>query len=656
MKLNDLTHEILSQCFSYLDTKSLLRIIKIENVSDHILDSALEHLNQLCFADHAWDSEDGVHYKYDLDEFREIHNALCQRSKMIPLWFKYYCLSVFTMYQAIEQIKSCYKGQKKLGLSFNSRYLDNQCFSILSNDVIITNVTHLTFKCFYHADINLDKFIHLVSFHGEKIDLTVRYDHANLTNIRLINGRIHSLPVVLTELNTLHCEFLFGNSQPRLCHLKVLILDDFRNGIDYNFLRSFLWNQDLETFSIKNQQQTEIDVFRSLESPKLKHVGFSGTFTDPLPLLLRSIYCGDGKLCEDMSVFSRLTTLELQRPCINLGSFILPSSLLRLSISSAANCGVEKIQLPSSLVELKLNKCGITTINYLPSNLRRLSLDENEIKEFSCLLPNCKYLRLSGNELKSIHIEAPFLELISLDDNELSSIPDLPGDLETLLMSVDNLDLTDMGPLPRKLRTFTLSGTKETLKNYTFPSSMEDLDLTGLTNMSGVTFAKDSKLKMLDLSSGALGTINDDKIRLPKDLEQLDLFGNNLETVKDLDIPDSLRYLDLGGNKLKFFEIGSKLQTLSLKDNPIGPGLVLPINLDLRVLNLINVGLEEFSFELIKAKKLIQLSLGQEVRSIDFSSMPESFQVLKYEGILDHPEFILQPRKEDGINTYWRLK
>ncbi|MDN6572551.1 MAG: hypothetical protein L0L22_16380, partial [Staphylococcus equorum] len=84
MKLNDLTHEILSQCFSYLDTKSLLRIIKIENVSDQILDSALEHLNQLCFADHAWDSEDGVHYKYDLDEFREIHNALYQRSKMIP--------------------------------------------------------------------------------------------------------------------------------------------------------------------------------------------------------------------------------------------------------------------------------------------------------------------------------------------------------------------------------------------------------------------------------------------------------------------------------------------------------------------------------------------------------------------------------------------
>lgn len=88
-------------------------------------------------------------------------------------------------------------------------------------------------------------------------------------------------------------------------------------------------------------------------------------------------------------------------------------------------------------MELKLNKCGITRMNFLPLNLRSLSLNENEIKELRSRLPNCKYFRLSMKELKIIHIEAPFLELINLNHNELSSIPDTTFQMILSFVDVD---------------------------------------------------------------------------------------------------------------------------------------------------------------------------------------------------------------------------
>lgn len=60
------------------------------------------------------------------------------------------------MYQAIKQIKSCYKDQERLDLSFNTCYLGN-----IANDVIVSNVTNIMFNCFYRADINLENFTYL---------------------------------------------------------------------------------------------------------------------------------------------------------------------------------------------------------------------------------------------------------------------------------------------------------------------------------------------------------------------------------------------------------------------------------------------------------------------------------------------------------------
>lgn len=158
-----------------------------------------------------------------------------------------------------------------------------------------------------------------------------------------------------------------------------------------------------------------------------------------------------------MSIFSRLTTLEQHRPRSEIVSLNLPSSILRLSITCATKCEVEEIWFLPSLLEVKLNKCGITTIDgdYLPPNLSSLSFNENELRKFRCLLSKCKFLRLGMNDLKEVH-RFPFLELLVLLKNELLSISHHPESLESLLTSPDNLFIINIRPFSETQDTYVV--------------------------------------------------------------------------------------------------------------------------------------------------------------------------------------------------------
>lgn len=82
-------------------------------------------------------------------------------------------------------------------------------------------------------------------------------------------------------------------------------------------------------------------------------------------------------------------------------------------------------------------------------------------------------------------------------------------------------------------------------------STVNDLMELNLSGMSGVEFTKGSKLKNLDLSSSSLRIIDNKMIELPPGLESLDLFGNNLKSIDDLTIPQTVTSLDLGFNNLR---------------------------------------------------------------------------------------------------------
>ena len=290
-----------------------------------------------------------------------------------------------------------------------------------------------------------------------------------------------------------------------------------------------------------------------------------------------------------------------------------------------------------------------------PARLKRLSLPENELTSFKAFLPCCEYLSLEGEStLEDLEIEAPVLEHIELRYPELTLNLKLPDSLQVLIIFTFYLKLTDMPELPSSLKVLNLAGSAVVIQDYTFAPSIQEINFSGsqLLKMSGVKFAKGSRLKEFILSDNCLTTMDEDDlityddreeecdittlddkiIELPPGLKALKLQSMNLENIDDFTIPPTVKYLDLGYNSLKSLKVKSHIETLNLSGNPINSNFTVPKDLELRVLNLMGIGLTEFSFDLIGAEKLTQLRLGKEFKVVDVSKMPANFQILEHIG------------------------
>ena len=293
------------------------------------------------------------------------------------------------------------------------------------------------------------------------------------------------------------------------------------------------------------------------------------------------------------------------------------------------------------MVDLELKLCDITlTVGWLqPARLRRLSLEDNELSSFRAFLPCCEYLCLSYNSLTEVEFEAPILEHINLATNKLTSIPKLPARLQVLILSSNRLNLSQMSELPSNLKVADLLGDFErpgtgVLKNYTFPSSIQELDLSelDLSRMGGVKFAKGSRLKQLDMSYCNLKIVSDRMIELPLGLKSLELHDNRLENISKLTIPQTVTSLDLNFNNFERLKIKSHIESLKLCYNSRLSRLTIPKKLELKFLDLTLTGFEKFSFDIIGAQGLSQLRLGHEMEEIDVSRMPVTFRLLEYPG------------------------
>ena len=403
-----------------------------------------------------------------------------------------------------------------------------------------------------------------------------------------------------------------------------------------------------------------------------------------IPTLLRTLNFEHSHPCVidnrdklyDLTAFTHMTSLTLKLPRGLIDTSKLPPNLLELSIYNATFQDLERISFPSRIVDLELTSCHITlTTTWLkPARLKRLSLHGNDLSSFRAFLPCCEYLNLSYNRsLTDLEIEAPVLERIDLYHTNFTSIPKLPHSLQELVFGNSDLRLSGMPELPSSLRVLAFWGNLD-LQDYTFPPSIEELDLGNIEwlEMSGVKFAKGSRLKELILSGSSLPsivendettedyryihngfditTIDDGNIELPPGLKALKMRGMNLRYIDDLTIPQSVTFLDLRENVLRSFEVKSHIETLYLGDNPTkhpefaedysedahGDGklnFVVHKDLELRVLDLADIGLTEFSFDMVRAEKLSQLCLDHKLEKIDLSNMPVDFQILRYRGV-----------------------
>ena len=373
-----------------------------------------------------------------------------------------------------------------------------------------------------------------------------------------------------------------------------------------------------------------------------------------IPTLLRTLNFEHSHPCVidnrdklyDLTAFTNMTSLTMVLPPRLTDPLKLPPNLLKLSISCTQLHN--RISFPPGIVDLELSYCGtmLTDGWLLPARLKRLSLHHNELSSFNAVLHCCEYLSLEGNPLQELEIEAPVLEHIDLSYTLLTSIPKLPDSLQALIIRSELLKLSPMSILPSSLKLLDLAGTEcVALPDLTFPSSLEELYLCEiyLLQMSGVKFAKGSKLKELSMSSCDLKTIDDRMIELPLGLKSLGLHSNLLKNIDKLTIPQTVTSLELEFNNFGSLKVNSYIETLNLRDNYRLSRLTIPKKLELKFLDVDQTSIRKFSFDMIGAKRLTQVRLDSTVEEIDFSEMPTNFQILEYhrrrviEGLHNYP-------------------
>ena len=628
MNLDTLPNEIVTRCFSYLSTELLTDIILLDNIPDQIVQAVAENLNHLWYSERFPTFENykissiEAYYETDFNRFLRIHKVLEEKSLKCPLWFHFNLENIYRMHQGIDQVNLVYNGQK-LGIhaDINDEALEH--YPIFLDHDINLKITSLSLNVLEPLCIDLNNFPKLETFYGEACEITVDYTHPSLKNIDLERGTFSTLPVNLTKLVATECFISMDENHPKLASLTTLVLEQTRVLGDCFSLLSVLWNENLETFSYIDENARSMDEIFSMIGPKVTDFRFAGSFSSSIPKLLRSLYSINGESLENLIAFTHMSSLTLWEPSdiikscrlppklLNLtlvkpigeiDSLKFPPNLLKLSITGAKFKDLAKVDFPPKIVDLELLDCHIKlTVGWLkPARLKRLSLESNKLSSFKADLPCCEFLYLKDNSLTDVKIEAPVLEHIDLSENKLTSFPSLPDCLQVLILCNNELDLSQIPELPSNVRRLDLLGAGTgALQNYTFPSSLRELHLTeiNLSGIGGVKFAKGSKLKYLNLSSSSLSIIDDNMIEIPPGLESLDLFSNNLQSIDDLTIPQTVKSLDLGYNNLKSLKVKSHIEILNLNENPIHLNFTVPKDLELRVLDLMGIGLTEFSFD-----------------------------------------------------------
>ena len=240
-----------------------------------------------------------------------------------------------------------------------------------------------------------------------------------------------------------------------------------------------------------------------------------------------------------------------------------------------------------------------------------------------------------------------------------TSIPKLPGRLQVLILSNNKLDLSQMSELPSNLKVADLLGDLERsgtgiLQNYTFPSSIEELHLLylGLSCMSGVKFAKGSRLKRLNMNNCRLMTVDDSIIELPLGLKSLDLTENFLHDIDDFTIPQTVTCLNLSYNAFSSLQVMSHIETLYFNENLKSLSkFAIPKDLELKFLDLQHTGRKNFSFDISGAEKLKQLRVWLWVDETVLSKLPVNLQIIEYTGDCKIKGF----RRYPDTNIYRRL-
>ncbi|KAK6464651.1 hypothetical protein DFJ63DRAFT_334204 [Scheffersomyces coipomensis] len=521
--------------------------------------------------------EDKSNYQYIADNVETAVKVLHRFESFIPttesITISYYIWQLTDLIELLDllpNLSSEFKYNLELEFDPDIEYIFNSSKLIQQLQSLPSLISLLIYNYKQKFTIDISKFPHLIRLWLDNCQLSVTqsesYFHSTGFDLKIdINSKekFKGIKLNLQSFTFIDHLSLAGNgiemssaTTSDLSNiLKTLQLSNVATLFNYKSIQNLqsLYMEDLVYNSFKFTQDL-LD-----KSPNLHTLSLTGNHYDIMnPLNLGS---------------TQLKVIKLTKFDPNIiSTMVYPKTLLELNIAN------------NSLTDLTF----INSITQIPSTLRKLNLADNNIhwrrcipyfKRFNQLL----YLKMSNT---GIHKELEYMdfpdsiETLSLEVNKITSIEDVefPLNLKDLGLGCNSIRrITPSHLLPKGLHTLHL--TENRLRSNIHLSTNDRYDLMELqvlyldsNQIKGIDYMDfPTKLRILNLDRNQLRSI---QCKFQASIQELSIAGNDL---RDFEIrfakESKLKVLDLSSNYIQEFDnsvIPTTLQILKLKDNDIG--------------------------------------------------------------------------------------
>jgi hypothetical protein len=327
--------------------------------------------------------------------------------------------------------------------------------------------------------------------------------------------------------------------------------------------------------------------------PSLKYAdlrGYNESLIDD-SLVKRLVYSNPG--LEELFIPKSVITTDSLRSILGLRNL----RILDLSFNSTLEFSDQDgfLIFPQTLLQLNLRGCsrfGNENLNGLPSTLKSLNLD------------NCVALKRGFAADLPLSLQELSLREAPLEDGDVQFIP---GDVETLDVSLTYISEEGLTNLPPKLVNLNLTRTDLTGVKFQFlPKTLKSINLTDCV-----------QVKVLD--------------QLPTDLEEL-VLDSTLTDEMALSLPRSLQRLKIQGfNDLSaqgIFNLPRTLIKLVLKNKELNKESVANLPPGLLEFELLGARLEEGSVQFLPKNLLYLYIPKSNLTDTEVNQLPRTIKVL----------------------------
>jgi hypothetical protein len=211
------------------------------------------------------------------------------------------------------------------------------------------------------------------------------------------------------------------------------------------------------------------------------------------------------------------------------------------------------------ILESRLKKWEQEKRNAKPGDILILDFSGMDYRFIPFIPEGATKLNFANNKLNMVKSIPYFLTYINLSSNYIKNIPSFPDKLETIILSKN--DLTIIPELPKNLKYLQINENR-LVSLPKLPKKLEFLDVSS-NNLKSLPDIPDTLLNV-NASTNSISSIG----KISKNIVTLNLKSNNLKNLP-VELPDSLKNLDLSYNKFETMPIVPSYTKMNISNNPL---------------------------------------------------------------------------------------